>query len=141
MAEDKTIDQLDDGGIVRVTDSIPVSREGVDVRAVVASAATKAASDATKDALASVNGVTQVGHLAVFSDTGGTIEDGGAVGAIITEATMLTLILTTDLIPVVRGGVIYLATVDAVLNAQAPSGGGGQFDFSDPINSAFAAII
>lgn len=40
-------------------------------------AATKAASDNTKPVLASVTGAFTVGHLAVFSDTAGTIADGG----------------------------------------------------------------
>lgn len=40
-------------------------------------AATKAASDNTKPVLASVTGAFTIGHLAVFSDTAGTIADGG----------------------------------------------------------------
>ena len=141
MAEDKTISQLDDGGTIRATDAVPASRDGADVRVVVGSAGLKAASDATKDVVAAVNGATQVGHLAVFSDTEGTVEDGGTPGAIITEATVLDLVLTSDYLVVERGGVVYRATVDAVLNAQSPTGEGGQFDFSDPDNSAYAAII
>jgi hypothetical protein len=40
-------------------------------------AATKAASDAGEAVVASVTGAFTAGHLAVFSDTSGTIEDGG----------------------------------------------------------------
>ncbi|WP_020471468.1 hypothetical protein [Zavarzinella formosa] len=141
MAEDKTILELDPGGLIQSGDQIPASRDGADVRVVVNTAGTKAASDDDKDALASVNGTTQIGHVAVFSDTEGTIEDGGAIDAIITGATRLDIVLTTDDLAIIRGNVIYRASVDAVLNAQPPSGGGGQFDFSDPINSAYAAII
>ena len=50
----------------------------------------------------------------------------------------LAPLLPTDLVPVVRGGVVYLATVADLLAAAGP---GGQLDFSDPTNSAFAAII
>ena len=52
--------------------------------------------------------------------------------------------LTTDVIPVLRGTTFYLATVAAVLAATTvvtPSPGGGAFDFSSPDNSAFAALI
>jgi hypothetical protein len=141
MAEDKQIGQLDPGGTVQLADKIPVERGATNVYVAVAPAGTKAVSDASKDTLASVDGATAAGHLAVFTDQSGTVGDGGEPGAVVTDATPLALVLTTDLLPVVRGGVIYLATVAAVLGAQPPSGTGGQYDFSDPVNSAYAAII
>lgn len=69
------------------------------------------------------------------------LRDGGNVRVNLDAADALTPVLTTDQVLVIRSGVIYLATVAAVLDAQAPSGGGGQFDFSDSDNSAYAAII
>lgn len=143
MAEtNKFIGELDDGGTIQAADKIPVERGEENYYAVVGTAGTKAASDATKDKVASVNGTTTIGHLAVFSDEFGTIENGGTPSGGVVNATLITPpVLTTDLVPVIRGGQIYLATVDEILNAQAPSGGGGQFDFSDSQNSAYAAII
>ena len=139
---DKTISQLTDGGTVQAGDSIPAVRSGSNVKVAVGSAGTRSASDATKDKVASVNGTTTVGNLAVFTDPNGTVGNGGAPGAIITAATTITPpVLTTDYVPIVRGGQIYLTTVDEILNAQTPSGGGGQYDFSDADNSAYAAII
>lgn len=44
-------------------------------------AAFKDASNPAKTLVASVNGATTVGHLAVFADTAGTVSDGGAVPA------------------------------------------------------------
>jgi hypothetical protein len=139
---DQTISQLTDGGTVQTTDQIPVTRSGSNRRVAIGSAGTKAASDATKDKVASVDGSTTPGHMAVFSDDDGTVEDGGLPSAIITGATLITPpVLTTDYVPIVRGGQIYLTTVEELLNAQAPAGEGGQFDFSDSQNSAYAAII
>lgn len=139
---DKTISQLTDGGTVQTGDDIPAVRSGANVKVSVGSAGTRAASDPTKDSVASIDGATTPGHLAVFSDTAGTIEGGGLPSAIITGATVLTPpALTTDYIPIVRGGQIYLTTIEEVLAAQSPSGDGGQYDFSDSQNSAYAAII
>jgi len=137
---DTYIGDLPDGGLVQTGDAIPAERAEENFRVVVGSAAAKAASDATKGNLASVNGATVPGHLAIFADEAGTIGDGGALGGIIADAPLLTPpVLTTDLIPIVRGGQIYLATVDDMLAAQPPAGAGGQFDFSDAQNSAYAA--
>lgn len=142
MAEDKQIGQLENGGTVQATDKIPVERGTTNAFVTVGTAGTKAATDATKDKVASVNGSTTAGHLAVFTDGLGTVGDGGEPDAIITGAPVLTPpALTTDLIPILRGGQIYLTTIEEVLAAQSPSGGAGQFDFSDTQNSAFTAII
>lgn len=148
MAElNQFIGDLPSGGTVRAGDKIPVEREdtpGTPENFYVTSgtAGTKAASDDDQDTVASVSGSTSAGHLAVFADASGTIGDGGLPGAAVTDATPLTPpVLTTDLVPIIRGGVIYLATVDELLNAQPPAGAGGQFDFSDPANSALAALI
>ncbi|MBP3955400.1 hypothetical protein J8F10_08915 [Gemmata sp. G18] len=135
---DTYIGDLPDGGTVQATDDIPVERSAENFRVRVGTAGTKAASDASKDKLASVNGATVVGNLAVFSDEDGTIADGGAPGAIITGATTLSPVLTTDQTIVIRGGQIYLVTVADLLDAEDPNAG-GQFDFSNPINSALAA--
>jgi hypothetical protein len=107
----------------------------------VGTAAAKAASDSSKDTLASVDGATTPGHLAVFSDAEGTVEDGGIPGGVIVNAPLLSPVLTTDLVPFVRGGQIYLATAAQFLAAQAPPSGEGQYDFSSVDNSAYAAII
>jgi hypothetical protein len=141
MAEDKTIPQLDDGGTIQVTDMIPVARDGGDVRVVIAPAGTKGVSDPDQDTVASVNGATVAGHVAVFTDEFGTVGDGGELSAIFTNAPRLDLVLTTDDLAVLRGNVIYRASIAAVLSARPPAGTGGQYDFSDPVNSAYAAII
>lgn len=48
-------------------------------------AATKTASDNTKTNAAMVNGATTIGHIAVFSDVNGTIQDGGAAAGTVTN--------------------------------------------------------
>ena len=143
MAEtNKFIGELDDGGTIQTGDVIPVERGSANYRVVVGTAGTKAASDAAKDTVASVDGSTTPGHLAVFSDDSGTVEDGGLPGAYLTEAPVVTPpVLTTDFVPIVRGGQVYLTTVEELLAAQPPAGEGGQYDFTDPQNSAYAAII
>lgn len=45
-------------------------------------AAVKAASDGTKSTLASISGTIVAGHVATFADTSGTVQDGGALGAL-----------------------------------------------------------
>lgn len=60
------------------------------------------------------------------------------------EAAALSPVLGTDVIPIIRGTTFYLATVAAVLAASGvtpPAPGGGALDFSDPDNSAYAALI
>jgi hypothetical protein len=139
MADGKFIGDLDDGGAILATDDIPIERAGADYRVRPGTAAAKAASSAGLDRLASVNGATVVGHVAVFADAQGTVSDGGPSAV---NAPSLDSVLTTDFVPVVRGGQLYLVTAAALLAALPPAGtGGGQFDFSDPINSAYAAII
>ena len=49
------------------------------------SVATKTASDAAKTNAAMVNGATTIGHIAVFSDVNGTIQDGGSPSGTVTS--------------------------------------------------------
>ena len=93
----------------------------------------------TKGFLASLSGAFQIGHIAVFADEDGTLEDGGEVGAFILDADLLSPVFTTDLVPVVRDRVILLATVAELLAAIPPPSDGGQFDFSNADNSGIAA--
>lgn len=148
MAETNSfIGDLTPGGTVQAGDKIPVEREVTpgtpdNFYVTTGTAGTKAASDNAADTVASVSGATNAGHLAIFADTAGTIADGGLPAAIITAATLLTPpVLTIDLLPIVRGGQVYLVSVGDLLSAQPPAGEGGQYDFSDSQNSAYAAII
>ena len=70
------------------------------------------------------------------------VRGGANVRTSFAESAALTAVLTTDVIPVIRGTTFYLATVAAVLAATSgtpPTG--GALDFSTPDNSAFAALI
>lgn len=120
MTADQTTGQLPDGGTIRATDTIPVKRGSGNVRVTIGTAGTKAVSDVTKDAVASVDAPIVASHLAVFADTAGTLRDGGENGAIVTDAAPIDLLLTTGLVPIVRAGVVYLATVADIQNAETP---------------------
>ena len=61
-------------------------------------------------------------------------------GANILGAASLTPLLTTDLIPIVRGGVIHLATVEDCLGALPPSSP-GSLDFSIAGNSGLLGVL
>ena len=73
------------------------------------------------------------------------VRGGANVRTSFAEAAALSSVLSTDVIPVVRGTTFHLATVAAVLAAGGgvtpPVPGGGALDFSDPDNSAYAALI
>lgn len=74
-------------------------------------AATKAASDNTKPVVASVTGSFTVGHLAVFADTAGTVEDGGPITSLsLNDCTDGRLTLTSG-IPVTTSDVTAATTI------------------------------
>ena len=122
MTTDQTTGQLTDGGTIQSGDIIAVKRGTGNARVTIGTAGTKAVSDATLDTVASVDGPVVASHLAVFADPQGTVRDGGEIGAIITDAAPIDLLLTTGLVPVLRDGVLYLATVADVQNAETPGG-------------------
>jgi len=55
--------------------------------------------------------------------------------------TVITPVLGSDLIPIVRGTTIYLATVADVLNAQGITPEGTGFDFSESANSGLYSFF
>lgn len=65
----------------------------------------------------------------------------GSVLAELSAAPVLSPVYLTDYVPVLSNGVLYRSTVASLLAALSPPGNGGQYDFSDPINSAFAALM
>ena len=68
-----------DVGTIETGDTIVGLRADTNVQFAAGSAASLAASDPSKTNVASVDGITTSGHVAIFSDTNGTIEDGGAL--------------------------------------------------------------
>lgn len=64
----------------------------------------------------------------------------GRSGSSILGAPTLSTVSLTDLIPVVHGGAVYLATVAAVLAATA-GGSAGQLNFSIAGNSGLASGV
>lgn len=64
----------------------------------------------------------------------------GAAGESIIGAPLLGSVLTSDLVPIVRGGSIYLATVASVLAAGGVTPPAGQLNFSINSNSMYLGI-
>ncbi len=67
-------------------------------------AAYKATSNNSLPSVAAVNGATVVGHLAVFSDTVGTVQDGGSLGSFGTAASKTATDNTKTYLASVSGG-------------------------------------
>lgn len=82
---DTKISELTSGGAILSSDAIPVVRSGANVRVTVGTAAAKTASDNSKANLASVAAAVTTGNLAVFTDTSGTVGNGGAPAAVATS--------------------------------------------------------
>jgi hypothetical protein len=75
---DTTIGNLPDGGPAQAGDKVPVSRTGSSpVRIELGTAASKAASSPASPTVSSISGSTTPGHIATFSDSAGTLQDGG----------------------------------------------------------------
>lgn len=74
-------------------------------------AATKTASDNSKTNVAMVNGATTIGHLAVFSDVNGTVQDGGPPATAIFNAAANGRITLTSGLPVTPSNVTAATTV------------------------------
>lgn len=75
---DQSISQMTNGGAAQAGDSAPVVRSGANVKVQLGTAASKAASSGSASSVSSVSGATTAGHVATFSDTAGTVQDGGA---------------------------------------------------------------
>ncbi len=75
---DTTIGNLPSGGAVQAGDGVPATRAGSPVKVILGTAASKAASGGGTT-VSSVTGSTTVGHIATFSDTTGTLTDGGVI--------------------------------------------------------------
>jgi hypothetical protein len=91
-------------------------------------AATKAATDNTKPDVASVSGATIIGHVAVFADTSGTIEDGGSLSGSAGRLLNIQKFTTTGIYTPSAGA------NNALVKAWGAGGGGGA-----NINNPFCA--
>lgn len=76
--------------------------------------------------------------LALTSNFGG---GGGSSCSCITEATVITPVYISDYIPIVRSGMVYLATVLDVLHAQSSTPTIPYLNFSIPANSMYLGVI
>lgn len=74
--------------------------------------------------------------LALLSDFGG----GGSCSCI-TEATIITPVYISDYVPIVRSGIVYLATVLDVLHAQSATPTVPYLNFSIPSNSMYVGVL
>lgn len=73
--------------------------------------ATKTASDNTKTNAAMVNGATTIGHIAVFSDVNGTVQDGGVSSLTVINAFANGRITLTTGVPVTTSNVTGASTL------------------------------
>ena len=85
--------------------------------------------------------VTGFGGITVTLSNVGPQGPPGPAGTSIPSAPTLTPVLTTDLVAVVRNGVVYLATVSDVMAAgSAPSLNAG-LNFSHATNSQYIGVL
>ncbi len=68
-------------------------------------------------------------------------EGGGGSCSCITDATVITPVYITDYVPIVRSGVVYLATVQDVLHAGSVVPGTAYLNFSIPSNSMYIGVV
>ncbi len=100
---------IDANGVITLNEDLP---EGL------GQASLKNVTDNTKPLVASVDGATVAGHVAVFSDVTGTIEDGGALPSFGTAATKAATDNAEAKVASVSGSFV----VDEVLLAKDTSG-------------------
>lgn len=143
---------IDSNGVITLNADLP---EGL------GQAALKNVSDNTKPLVASVDGATVVGHVAVFADITGTVEDGGALGqaavksvsdnalssvASVNGATVIdNLASFNDITGTVEDSGIAKASVQLSANIKAATtadiGGGGAGPISVVVDGLTAASV